>query len=206
MNRSRRADMNSITASTPGRISPKGVPLRRRSRKARRDLQAGLAAGRSGDDESERRLFLIALQARAFLEPAWLEWHASSGGDIPAPLSRSTCGRSSLFLKRVLQTLNPFPGVEPRATFGFHAGNEWKSHAWVEIGGHIIDLTADQFGDEPVIVTARPDPRYQKGVCDSDYPEFVRAHRRAVERLWARWQASSGRQVTGQVRSVRSGG
>ncbi len=198
--------MNSISANLPGRISQNGMLPRRRGRKARRAEQAGISAVGSGDEATERRLFLIALQVRAFLEPAWLEWHTSSGGDIPAPLSRSTCGRSSLFLKRVLHALSPCAGDAPQAYFGFHAGNEWKSHAWVETCDRIIDLTADQFGDEPVIVTARPDPRYQKGVCDSDYPEFVRAHRRAVERLWARWQAWSGRRVNGRVRTVRSGG
>lgn len=147
----------------------------------------------------ERRLFLTALRVRAFLEPVWLEWHNAQGDDAPAPLSRSTCGRSSLFLKRVLRAGFP-PADAPRAWFGFHAGGDWRSHAWVEAGDWIIDLTADQFGDEPVIVAPLHDPRYQKGVCDSAYPEFVRAHRRTVERLWTRWQDWNGGYGAGPVR------
>ncbi len=185
--------MNSFSATWPGRFVSRGSLLRQRAGGKWRGAQPGLEAAAS--DAMERRLFLIALQARSFLEPVWLDWHTSRGGDIPTPLSRSTCGRSGLFLKRVLQAEYPAPGGggPPQAYFGFHAGSDWQSHAWVETGNWIIDLTADQFGDEPVIVATRPDPRYQKGVCDSAFPEFVRAHRRAVEKLWSRWVVWSGK-------------
>ncbi len=174
--------------TTSSAIWPDGPLLRdalfrRRTRKTSGRWSPGPEAVAGAD---ERRLFLISLRARAFLEPVWLEWHAANGGDIPSPLSRTTCGRSSLFLKRILQA--EFPRLTTQARFGFHAGGDWRSHAWVEVGDRIIDLTADQFGDEPVIVTPRPDPRYQKGVSDSVYPEFVRPHRRSVEKLWHRWQ------------------
>lgn len=183
--------MNSYSATWPGRFVPRGSLLRRRARSERRGPQFDLDTTTS--EARERRLFLIALQARSFLEPVWLDWHTTRGGDIPAPLSRTTCGRSSLFLKRVLQAECPAPEGGPQTYFGFHAGSNWQSHAWVETGNWILDLTADQFGDEPVIVTARPDPRYQKGVCDSAFPEFVRAHRREVEKLWSRWVVWSGK-------------
>lgn len=41
-----------------------------------------------------------------------------------------------------------------------------KPHVWLEHGGLIIDLTADQFGFQPVVVT----PRYE-GIGDK-YIEF----------------------------------
>ncbi len=175
--------MPSSTAVWPASPLLRDTLFRRRTRKSSGRWSS---CPEAVADTDERRLFLLALRARAFLEPVWLEWHTANGGDIPSPLSRSTCGRSSLFLKRILHA--EFPGLTPRAWFGFHAGHDWQSHAWVEAGEYLIDLTADQFGDEPVIVAPRPDPRYQKGVCDSAYPEFARAHRRSVERLWQRWQ------------------
>jgi hypothetical protein len=190
--------MNSFSATWPGRFVPRGSLLERRSRNKRHGALAHASGpGTSVSDAMQHRLFLIALQARAFLEPVWLEWHTTRGGDIPTPLSRTTCGRSSLFLKRVLQVNCPLPGG-PRAYFGFHAGSDWQSHAWVETGNWIIDLTADQFGDEPVIVTARPDPRYQKGVSDRAFPEFVRGHRRAVEKLTSQWEAWIGKPQAGR--------
>jgi hypothetical protein len=195
--------MSSTIAIRPAGIAHRR-PVFRRARKPRGDAPSGTQAAHLTPGvpagACERRLFLTALQVRAFLEPVWLEWHTAGGNDVPSPLSRSTCGRSSLFLMRVLQSSFP-PAWCLRAWFGFHAGSDWQSHAWVEASDWIIDLTADQFGDEPVIVVTRPDPRYQKGVCDSAYPEFVRAHRYTVERLWLRWQAwcDRGNAVPGRL-------
>ena len=31
----------------------------------------------------------------------------------------------------------------------------WSSHAWLEVGGILVDVTADQFGRPPVIVAER---------------------------------------------------
>lgn len=155
----------------------------------------------TGIERAESRLFHIACNVRGFLEPVWLEWHTARGGDIPAPLSRATCGRSSMFLSRVLRAQSPRDACT-RGYFGFHAGRDWLSHAWVESGEWIVDITADQFGYEPVIVTGCGDPRYQKGVDDHVCSEFIQAHRRAVDRLWSRWliylcNLPAGRQAGG---------
>lgn len=32
-------------------------------------------------------------------------------------------------------------------------GGDWSSHAWLEVEGITVDITADQFGEAPVIVT-----------------------------------------------------
>lgn len=36
-----------------------------------------------------------------------------------------------------------------------------QPHYWLENGGTILDLTADQFGWEPVILSTEPDERYE---------------------------------------------
>lgn len=51
---------------------------------------------------NESTLLEVATAARRFIEPIWLEWHRAWGGDLPAIASQWTCGRSSLFLARVL--------------------------------------------------------------------------------------------------------
>ncbi|MFK3964755.1 hypothetical protein ACI2KT_14255 [Ensifer adhaerens] len=50
--------------------------------------------------------------------------------------------------------------------FGFNCGKSWQSHAWVECGDFIVDITADQFGAPPVLVVDRTDNRYNKGNRD----------------------------------------
>lgn len=178
--------MSASTGVYPGRLHPRPATTLRR-RHAATTARGHMRRPESAHVDTSHQLFMLALQVRSFLEPVWLEWHAAGGADIPSPPSRTTCGRSSLFLKRVLKEHGIAAGGKPQGYFGFHAGQDWRSHAWVEAGSFIIDVTADQFGDEPVIVTTSPDPRYQKGVIDSAYPEFVRSSQRAIDRLWLRW-------------------
>lgn len=143
------------------------------------------------------QLFQIAVSARRFIEPVWDEWHRAHEWTPPVA-SRFTCGRSSLFLVDVLR----HEGFEaawrcgtPRLSeqgpelgaYGFDAGSRWESHAWAGSGALIIDITADQFGAEPVIVTTANDPRYSAGERDTALPASIAARHRAVEELWPRW-------------------
>ncbi|MGO4620947.1 hypothetical protein AB4Z34_11225 [Ensifer sp. 2YAB10] len=133
------------------------------------------------------------------MEPIWLEWHRAWGGDLPALPSQWTCGRSSLFLVRALSTegfdvvwASGTPRADPNepeiGPFGFFHEGSWQSHAWVECGDFIVDITADQFGAPPVLVVDRTDTRYNRGDRDTALPEFVLARRRAVDDIWPRWQ------------------
>ncbi|WP_234803925.1 hypothetical protein [Ensifer adhaerens] len=72
--------------------------------------------------------------------------------------------------------------------FGFFCGKSWQSHAWVECGDFIVDITADQFGASPVLVVDSTDNRYNKGSRDVALPQFVLARQRAVDAIWPRWQ------------------
>jgi hypothetical protein len=140
-------------------------------------------------------LHAIAASVRAFLEPAWRRWQPGV-----EPASTNTCGRSSLFLQRVLADhgcvavwANGVPrlneGGPDLGPFGFFTGLRWESHAWVECDGFIVDVTADQFGAPPVIVTPASDPRYCAHTFDTASAEAIAARKRTVEALWRDWLA-----------------
>ncbi|WP_457581312.1 hypothetical protein [Ensifer canadensis] len=110
--------------------------------------------------------------------------------------------RTSLFLSRAL-TAGGFeaswasgtPRLSPTGPelgdFGFLSETGWQSHAWVECGNVIVDITAHQFGAPPVLITDRHDRRYGKGNGDTALPEFILARQRAVDEIWPRWRCNS---------------
>lgn len=168
------------------------------------------AAGREArefcDDATERRrrarlneIQRIASVARLFIEPVWGRWHRSRGHASLHPPARYTCGRTSLFLRDVLRhegypaewmSGTPYAGGRgaPDAACGFHSGTRWEGHAWVVSGKIIVDITADQFGDNPVVVTSTSDARYV-GSMDLADPAAIEARREAVVALWPDWMA-----------------
>lgn len=133
----------------------------------------------------------IAGQVRAFLEPHWAEWHRRAGSLPLVCDSQGTCGRSSLFLRDVLRSAGAeaemVAGSPVDGDHGFYNG-VWHGHAWVRAGGWIVDVTADQFGCEPIIVTGIDDARYGAG-RDTAEPEFVAMRQRMVRQLQAAWDA-----------------
>jgi hypothetical protein len=143
-------------------------------------------------------LFCVALATRAFLKPAWVRWQHAHGEPIAEVLSSNTCGRSSLFLRNVLRA-EGFPAEWANGTprlsedgpdigpFGFFTGHRWESHAWVVSGDLILDITADQFGAPPVIVTSVSDERYRTGSGDTAPQSAIEARRVTVETLWPDW-------------------
>ncbi|MGO4683474.1 hypothetical protein [Hyphomicrobium sp. 2TAF46] len=148
------------------------------------------------------RLHRVAVAARDFLEPVWLEWHRAWAPGVPDPAipSTHTCGRTSLFLQEILgleglhaewasgvpRLAEMGPEIGP---YGFFAGGRWEGHAWVECAGWIVDITADQFGADPVIVTPTTDSRYKRGTGDTALPEFARRRREAVDAILTGWTA-----------------
>lgn len=51
-------------------------------------------------------------------------------------------------------------GIKSKRVTGMYDGD--KHHWWLETTTNIIDVTADQFGDEEVIVIGKNDTRYSK--------------------------------------------
>jgi len=140
-------------------------------------------------------LTTIASSARSFLETIWPDWqlesHRSHGGAAPTIMSYSTCGRSSTFVQKVLDDL----GMAAEVRHGwFQAEVSEARHAWVAIGSWFVDVTADQFGADEIIVTDQWDGRYFSDI-DVALPEF-RLHRiQAVLELWDRWLSSPLRET-----------
>lgn len=144
----------------------------------------------------------LALAARRFMEPVWLEWHSAGNREAPTTPSQWTCGRTSLFLARALGSegfMASWASGTPRLSsdgpelgpFGFLTHTGWQSHAWVECGNLIVDITADQFGAPPVLIADLHDHRYGKGDRDTARPEFILARERAVDEIWPRWLGMS---------------
>jgi len=123
---------------------------------------------------------------RDFLEPVWEQWHFESNSK-PICASQNTCGRSSLFLKRVLEER----GIKAEWQTGFFVVNgEHKSHSWVKTNHNIIDLTADQFGEAEILIADSNDPRYVLGT-DRALPEFKAKRKQQVEKIWPLWLAQN---------------
>jgi len=77
---------------------------------------------------------------------------------------------------------------EPDTACGFYSGARWEGHVWVISGKAIVDITADQFGCEPIVITTISDTRY---VGSSDLADLaaIKARREAVDTLWPDWIA-----------------
>ena len=137
-------------------------------------------------DGRRKLLERLAEDVRLFLEDRWREWHAHIGSpDLLTP-SQGTCGRSSLLLRDVLRDAgfdahfacgSPVEGAR-----GYHAPRGWLGHAWVRVEGLIVDVTADQFGAAPVLITPEDDPRYAEGK-DMAEEEFI-ARRQRMAATW----------------------
>ena len=152
----------------------------------------------------------LATDARSFLEPIWIEWHDAWEGDSPSIASRWTCGRSSLFVVNALGhegiaatwksgVPRDFEDGPDHGAFGFRANGKWESHAWVEAGGYIVDVTADQFGAPPVIVVSKGDERYIPGEMDRALPIHVANRKNAVAAIWPRWLDYRGKTARASV-------
>jgi hypothetical protein len=139
----------------------------------------------------------FASTVRQFLEPQWLAAH-EGWGDIPHPLSRWMCRYTSIFLATLLRELHgedawKIVGGRPpqtttatdKAQVGILAcDGTWNDHCWVEGFGFIVDLTADQFGHVPVIVTIAPDPRYRSNLTENDLEkDFQKLRHRPIRWL-----------------------
>ena len=117
---------------------------------------------------------------------------------MPATASQWTCVRSSLFLRRVLDRYGiaaELRSGQPRnrhtggvdGHYGLFVAGRWVSHAWVEADGFILDVTADQFGAAPVIVTETDAAAYRAA---DDYAYLLSptpAAYAAVEDIWSIW-------------------
>jgi hypothetical protein len=65
---------------------------------------------------------------------------------------------------------------------------EWHAHYWIREGKTIVDITADQFGHDPVIVASSKDDRYKANYSRSE----LASHLANVRVTKARWVEALG--------------
>lgn len=140
---------------------------------------------------SRQELTRIAGDVRRFLEGLWPEWHVLRGRALPDPLSLGTCQTTSLFLATVLREHGfdaaVAQGNAPGATEGYLHDGIWHGHAWVECGGWIVDICADQYGGPPVSISPSDDPRYRTG-RDTAYESAKRQRQELASSALEAWR------------------
>lgn len=112
-------------------------------------------------------LMQLAVEARQVIETA-AKTRAHGIGFERFP--RAACGATAEVLGRYLRDAY---GLDAQYVCGHKPGHQ--THAWVEVDGTIIDITADQFGMDPVIVSTesswhsewrKEPPRFPKPVIE----------------------------------------
>ena len=135
------------------------------------------------------------IKYRAFLKTVWLLSHQEWGA-VPPVLSTHMCRYTCLFLQKRLRQdhglaakiVTGRPAEDSNGTsqgkFGFQdrQGN-WHDHSWLVIDDQIIDLTADQFEEDEIIVTSVSDKRYRPSL---DQQAFVKSFER-LNRRTQKW-------------------
>ena len=140
--------------------------------------------------------------------PAMVNGEVATMLDDGKPLSHGMCRLTVRFLDETLP--EAFPYLEWRATQGFAqalpgdpliegapvpggvrgADGEWRDHLWMEtrIDGAtwVVDLAADQFGHESVVVAPKDD-RHRKNVLDEATDEHVWDATDSAERWAEMW-------------------
>lgn len=108
---------------------------------------------------SEQKILDIARRFRAALNQVDASlWAHVAVTDFP----KAACGHASEMLGKHLRELL---GVDPDYVVkdNYEPGGSWRGgHAWLEIDDLVIDITGDQFGWEPVIVS-RSSKRHAEG-------------------------------------------
>ena len=93
--------------------------------------------------------------------------HSAASGDLPYFMKRfpaGCCGITSELLGEFLNSL----GI---GTFDYICGElDGASHAWLECGGVIVDITSDQFDGRPAIYIGAPDDWYDQWEESSRHP------------------------------------
>jgi hypothetical protein len=73
----------------------------------------------------------------------------------------------------------------PGDAAGYFDGAQWHGHYWVTDGARIVDLTADQFGADPLVFVRMPDARYATNYTTEELEDSL-VHVSARASNWAR--------------------
>lgn len=140
---------------------------------------------------------------RIFLEPLWLKAHEAWADEpVPNPPSKYMCRYSCLFLQRVLKdagygdwhiflgrpTTPELHGTE-NGVFGYRSTDgKWYDHAWLIKDSILIDITADQYGDMPVIVGDSVSTNYNANMSEDDVKADLQKLQKRVNYWLQEWK------------------
>jgi hypothetical protein len=145
--------------------------------------------------DKENSLEVFLQDVRRFLEPIWVKTHKSWDDEpMPDPPSKYMCRYSCLFLQQLLQQYGygqwsielgrpPSPDLNgtKEGKFGYYAKDGWYDHAWLVKDGVIIDITADQYGDAPIIISSITSSKYNANLSeDNAAMDLKKLKKRAV--------------------------
>lgn len=163
-------------------------------------------------DDADLPTFLT--ETRAFLEPLWRGFkdERHPGWEERELLSFGMCRFTAAFLRPILEEATDRKWSVIGGLSHFHPADEgwdrtkgkpnsafdaedgvggiltiegiWLDHYWLTDGATIIDLTADQAGWEPILVTDAKDERYLANWKAS----FVKAHLKDVSKRSGEWR------------------
>ncbi len=143
----------------------------------------------------------LCWETRKFLEPRWFSLHQLWGDSQVEPLSKFMCRYTSIFLKTVLN-VNIHPSwrlVAGRPIFSDDEGTEkgcfgfctsdgfFFDHCWVQSGDLIVDITADRFGKDEVVITLAGDPRYFPNLEEADFCGDIKKLSHRPEKWLREW-------------------
>jgi hypothetical protein len=123
------------------------------------------------DAELHPRLIVL----RTALEGYWAAW-AEEKGRPEAASGATMCRFTAAFLVELLGWPWRVAGGDDYGDDnlgGFFDGTEWHAHYWVTDGLRIIDLTANQFGGPPIVLTNVNDARYSENYEQEDLEDAL---------------------------------
>lgn len=141
--------------------------------------------------DNELKVHLVPI--REYLQECWKAWASEKNKPENAD-GKNMCRFTAAFLARLLGKpwravgggcMYDFAGNRVISVGGFFDGETWQPHFWITDGKRIIDLTAHQFGAEPIVITTVDDPRYDANFIEPFVKEAL-SHVRARTRQWVR--------------------
>lgn len=141
---------------------------------------------------------------RKFLEPLWIKTHEAWADEpIPTPPSKYMCRYSCLFLQRVLKDagygdwriclgrpLSPELEGTSQGQYGYRSSDgKWYDHAWLTKDDILLDITADQYGDPPVIISSSASGKYNANIPEDYVSTKLKVLEKRVDTWVYEWQA-----------------
>ncbi|MCC2917687.1 hypothetical protein EKO17_21050 [Enterobacter hormaechei subsp. xiangfangensis] len=138
------------------------------------------------DDPAWRRLHISGPvdELKAVANVARLIFIAILEDCQPGVSTEGTCAYSTVLVKMMLESRTGYKvtqkGGDGQGDGGYFDAAGGHGHYWVEVdtaaGAYVVDITADQFGADPVVVVPASNPQYVPGdqqLVDEQFIGFI---------------------------------